>query len=92
VEQLIMGMFASAALFELSERLATLPSFNFTNEIRAAVVIVTTYHSLISRATAIRTVNGLMLNLWKGSLLYALLLFGMSFRSLFLLLLLLLLA
>lgn len=84
VEHLIMGMFVSAALFELSERLpvVTLPSFNFANEICAAVVIVTVYHSLTSRATGLRTVNGLVLNLWKGSLLYALSLFGMSFGSL----------
>lgn len=60
VEHLIMGMFVSAAMFELT------------------VVIVTTYHSLTSRATGMRTMNGLVMNLWKGSLLYALSLFAIS--------------
>lgn len=63
VEHLIMGMFVSAALFELT------------------VVIVTTYHSLTSRATGLRTVSGLVLNLWKGSLLYALSLFAISIAN-----------
>lgn len=60
VEHLIMGMFVSAAMFELT------------------VVIVTIYHSCASRATFMRTVNGLVMNLWKGSLLYALSLFAIS--------------
>lgn len=60
VEHLIMGMFVSAAMFELT------------------VVIVTTYHSLTSRATGMRTMNGLVMNLWKGSLLYALSLLAIS--------------
>lgn len=63
VEQLIMGMFVSAALFELT------------------VVIVTTHHSVTSRAVGMRTVNGLVLNLWKGSLLYALSLFAISIAN-----------
>jgi hypothetical protein len=63
VEQLIMGMFVSAALFELT------------------VVIVTAYHSITSRATGLRTVNGLVTNLWRGSLLYALSLFAISIAN-----------
>ncbi|KAG1729004.1 hypothetical protein EDB19DRAFT_1913545 [Suillus lakei] len=63
VEQLIMGMFVSAALFELT------------------VVIATTYHSLTSRSTGTRTVNKLVSNLWKGSLLYALSLFVISIAN-----------
>lgn len=79
MEHLIMGMFVSAALFELSEQLAMLPSFESTDEIHAAVVFVTMYHSLTSRSVGIRTVNGLVANLWKGSLLYALSLLSMLF-------------
>jgi hypothetical protein len=86
VEHLIMGMFVSSAFFELSERLATLPPLNSTDEIRAAVVIVTTYHSLVSRSASICTINNLVPKLWQGSLLYALSLLGTSiFVSLFLL-------
>ncbi|KAG2139621.1 uncharacterized protein EDB93DRAFT_699590 [Suillus bovinus] len=63
VEHFIMGMFASAALFEFT------------------VVIVTIYHSLTCRSVGIRTVNGLVSNLWKGSLLYALSLFAISIAN-----------
>ncbi|KAG2047955.1 hypothetical protein BDR06DRAFT_58358 [Suillus hirtellus] len=63
VEHLIMGMFVSAALFELT------------------VVFVTMYHSLTSRSAGIRTVNGLVANLWKGSLLYALSLLTISIAN-----------
>ncbi|KAG2114365.1 uncharacterized protein F5147DRAFT_679251 [Suillus discolor] len=63
VEHLIMGMFVSAALFELT------------------VVLVTMYHSLTSRSVGIRTVNGLVSNLWKGSLLYALSLLTISIAN-----------
>lgn len=63
VEHLIMGMFVSAALFEL------------------VVVFVTTYHSLTSRSTTMRTVNKLVLTLSKGSLLYALSLFAISIAN-----------
>ncbi|KAG1771891.1 hypothetical protein EV702DRAFT_1201772 [Suillus placidus] len=63
VEHLIMGMFVSAALFEL------------------AVVFVTTYHSLTTRSTSIRTVNKLVSTLSKGSLLYALSLFVISIAN-----------
>ncbi|KAG2361947.1 hypothetical protein BDR07DRAFT_1408150 [Suillus spraguei] len=62
-----MGIFLSAALFELT------------------VVIITVYHSLTLRFAGIRTINRLVSKLWKGSLLYALSLLGMSFGSLFLL-------
>lgn len=63
VEHLIMGMFVSAALFELT------------------VVFVTMYHSLTCRSVGIRTVNGLVANLWKGSLLYALSLLTISIAN-----------
>ncbi|KAG1785224.1 uncharacterized protein HD556DRAFT_1423877 [Suillus plorans] len=63
VEHLIMGMFVSAALFELT------------------VVFATMYHSLTSRSVGIRTVNGLVSNLWKGSLLYALSLLTISIAN-----------
>ncbi|KAG1883924.1 hypothetical protein F4604DRAFT_228674 [Suillus subluteus] len=81
VEHLIMGMFVSAALFELSERLATLPSFDSTDEIHAAVVIATTYHSLTLRSAGIGTINKLVSKLWRGSLLYALSLFAISIAN-----------
>ncbi|KAG2336195.1 hypothetical protein BDR05DRAFT_965319 [Suillus weaverae] len=79
VEHLIMGMFVSAALFELGERRNS--ASNSTDEIRAVVVFVTTYHSLTSRSTTMRTVNKLVLTLSKGSLLYALSLFAISIAN-----------
>ena len=78
VERLIMGMFVSAAIFEFSELYMTLPSFSSTEKkMCAVVIIVTIYHSLRLRSTR-RTVSTLVSNLSKGSLLYALSLFGMS--------------
>lgn len=77
VERLIMGMFVSAASFEFSEPYMTLPSFSSTEKKCAVVIIVTIYHSIRLRSTR-RPVSTLVSNLSKGSLLYALSLFGMS--------------
>jgi len=82
VERLIMGIFVSSALFELSERFGSLPSRSSTNELHAAAIIVTVYHSMRSRSTGVRTVSKLASTLWKGSLLYALSLLGTSFGCL----------
>ena len=81
VEHLIMGMFASAALFEFSGFL-DVTFFIPTEEVHAAVIIVTVYHSVRLRSTR-HMVSTLVLRLSKGSLLYALSLFGMSFAYLF---------
>lgn len=82
VEHLIMGMFVSSALFEFSELSMTLPSFGSAEETRAAVIIVTIYHSIRLRSTE-RTITTLASNLSWGSMLYALSLFGTSFGYLF---------
>ena len=79
VERLIMGIFVSSALFELSEWFGSLPCRSSTNELHAAAIIVTVHHSMRLRSTGIRTASELSSTLWKGSLLYALSLLGMSF-------------
>jgi hypothetical protein len=45
------------------------------------VVIVTTYHSLVSRSASICTINNLVPKLWQGSLLYALSLLATSIAN-----------
>jgi hypothetical protein len=56
-----------------------LPSFESPDEIRAAVATITVHHSMQLRSEDMYTLSKLALTLSKGSLIYALSLFGMLF-------------